>query len=232
MPRNRYRRGRRRRSGGRAHYRRTYRRPRKRPPPLAWVPNTFRGIQNDVMRLKNFINVEFKTLNTLVQTNYTPDDSGTRASLNNISQGDTSSSRHGDCIHMKSINLKFHLIANAANTYQVVRMMLIIDKNPGGALPGWTDVLESANVHALRNPAFKHRFAYLFDKKFMLVNGSASHSRIWHYYKDLNCKVTYDGNAGTVADLYANSLTLFLISDQAANTPTVNVTSRLRFVDN
>lgn len=217
--------------------RRTYRRRPtiRRRRPTRWATYSAAGSQlwKDVKYLKGLINVEFKSKDIVGSS--TPDNSaGSVVLLNGLATGDDFNSRDGRQIRMKSIqlNMKFNLHASATAT--VVRVLLVLDTQPNAAvatLSGILDVGSAATVVAFRNLNNRKRFIILRDWVVKVNTNLPEITR--EYYHTLDAKTVYNAtNGGTIADIETNSLSLWLASDEATNTPTVTYNSRVRFIDN
>lgn len=182
---------------------------------------------------------------------------GTMLSLVQPAQGTTAQQRLGNKIVVKSLYLRMmygHTDAfvgsgaAAANPGTIIRTMILIDKQPNGALPGLGDILDTSGGGAPAliplNLAYRDRFIVLMDKNFHLgpyittgapfagMNGVAPATGIYKKYKKLSVPVHFKGNAGSIADVASNSFILLNISATgSAPAPAVYAELRLRFVD-
>lgn len=164
---------------------------------------------------------------------------GIQTQLTNLTQGDTNITREGNQITAESIYIKlmFHIAAAASSSQ--IRCLLVHDKQSNGAAFATTDLLESVtNIRSLitpRNLDNIKRFQVLYDKIIVLnqnVASAISTTRFIKIYKKLGINLRYDGNAGDITDLTQSALSLLFISNEATNEPTVDVDSRIRFIDN
>lgn len=154
--------------------------------------------------------------------------------LNGLSQGTTASTRIGRQILMKSIELRGHFQADSATTFTPVRCACVLDRQPNGAAPAFTDIYDAATPTALRNISNKKRFKVLFDSGVLAVTGNSSapndNSLIpYEHYRKIKIPVQYNsGNAGTVADIATNSLFMVFIGGTASGTADAGFTGSLR----
>ncbi len=136
-----------------------------------------------------------------------------------IDQGAGESQRIGRKIKVTSLSVRFTLLlpntATTTDTSDVVRLIIVQDKQCNGAATAWLDVFESTGWDAYRNLANVGRFNILMDKRVTIMgsmsgNGTTSRmgqaSRTWNFHKKLNIKVEYDAATGNIADLKSNNL--------------------------
>lgn len=137
-------------------------------------------------------------------------------------QGTTDATRIGDKITVTSIMVPVNIQLTGAEAQGCsVRIILVMDRRPGGADPGVTDVLTDDDILAPINraPAVRGRFQVLFDRT---ISFSANICT-WddRFYKKTNILAKYEGNAGTVADLQAGHLVM--LSGARGNAAAINV---------
>lgn len=187
-------------------------------------------------KFKGLINVEKKHHDVELSTNAV----STTPQINlltGIAQGDTNLTRTGNDILMKTLEMKFKITQHASATrYTTVTGWLICDKRCDGTLPGYTDIFDdptstSDRVIAMRNDDNLERFVVIKKWRWLLTESGREVSVTDEFVKlDIHCR--YDGTGSTIADGKDNQLYLVLVSDEPANTPLVEVISRLRFIDN
>ncbi len=163
------------------------------------------------------------------------DNVGQISVLNNPAQGDTDSTRDGDSIMNKWIDIRGYIVVNTGATDQVnvVRFLLLWDKQVTIGNAG--DVLESVgNVNAPMSP-YKHdrRHQYMVLEDFTVSlsqNGSSAIKKIRIIHK-LNKKTQFNAASTTIN---TGCLNLVMISDEATASlpPTFVFTSRVHFLDN
>ncbi len=187
----------------------------------------------------SLINTEFKLKDTVELGLVIVDGVGVIKQLTNVAQGDTNVTREGNSIKIVSIYTKFMFHINASASSSQVRCMLILDTQTNGAIYTTDDLLESvANLTSLispRNTDNAHRFRVLYDKMVVLnqnITAVSSTTRFLKVYKKVDLHMRYATNVGDITDLTQNSISVLLISNEATNTPTVDINFRLRFLDN
>lgn len=162
--------------------------------------------------------------------------------LNNIALGTAEEDRTANEISLRSITVPLYMLfATNASTatgwnYQteVVRAMIVQDKQNSGSNPVIGDILDTSNattpIQALRNVYNTKRFKFLVDRKFYLnVYNHATLAKALHKrFKYL--KVEYNA----AGDATKNQLYLILISDtnSANNNPVVSADLRVNYIDN
>lgn len=182
---------------------------------------------------------EMKVLQTSGTATSIVDGVGTSIQLSNIGPGDTSILRDGNMILIKKIDVDLTLKMNAAATSSQVRILLVKDKQPNGAVVPVADLLEvTTNLLSIlcpKNHNFMKRFIILYDKVHILdqnVTAVSSKSRHIHIKRKQNIKIQYDGVVGDITDVQTNSYTLILIGNEPTNEPTFDHFVRLSFIDN
>lgn len=179
------------------------------------------------------LNTEFKSKDVY--------DSGTSISstasfslLNGMAKGDTISTRTARSILCKSLELNLTFIQHASATETLIRAIVFIDKSPEGTAPTVAQLLDASGyTHvAQRNLNYRKEFVILKDFRFHL---SSNNQEVVtkQFYKKLNMHTIFDdSDAGTIADIMNNALYIMWWSNEATNTPTFYMQSRVRFLDN
>ena len=185
---------------------------------------------NTVAKLKGLINTEFKSLDTAVTATITSTPVITL--LNGCAKGDTLNTRDGRQIRLKSVAVNLQCTMHATPLDDMLRVMLVIDKQPNVTALVIGDLLVNTNMGSMRNLDNRKRFVILRDERVVLSVGGGTNT-FWQYYKELDMHTIYDGSdAGTIADITSNALYLIIFSTEAANGPSVSRTTRVRFLDN
>ncbi len=183
---------------------------------------------------RGLLNVEFKLLD-IFATNAVANDTPSVRQLSNSIQGDTNASRNGNQIKLKSLYLQGSMQFNSSATASSFRILLVQDKQTNGAQYNTTDILQDIttqdNIVSPYNTDGKYRFRVLYDKKFTL-SSSGKQIQLFKKYCKLDMHIRYDGNAGTIADLSSNSISMIYYSSEATNAPLFTYYIRSRFVDN
>lgn len=98
-------------------------------------------------------------------------------------------------------------------------MIVVLDHQPDGSAFAVTDVLESAGyTQPYNKDKVGSRFRILLDTQVALMNSAPTVTvdvKPFHFKKKLNFTTFYVGNAGTVADLLKNNVSVLMISSQA-----------------
>lgn len=164
---------------------------------------------------------------------------GTFKDMPAMTRGTAVSERMGDQIKMTSMYYKYNVSLGTAATINILRLMVIIDKQPNGARPLPGDILQNTGTNLIcispYNLANNKRFIILHDEQMSLVASATSQSITGSFYKELDYHTRYNtGNTGNVADIETNNLLVYIVSNQTSvsSQPTINIYSRLRFVDN
>ncbi len=183
---------------------------------------------------KKLLNVEFKQIETPIQTQAVST-TATIIQLTNILQGNSNLTRDGDQIKLTALLFKYFYVINSSATSTALRVMIVQDKQTNNAIYTIGSLLEDSTADdAIVSPLNlnnKYRFRVLYDKVH-IVNISGSQKGYRKIFKKLDLKIRYGANAGTIADVRSDSLSIVLISDEATNTIVLNGHCRLRFVDN
>lgn len=184
-----------------------------------------------VRYLKGLVNSEmFKFDNSF---NSTVSTSPGSLNLVGIGQGDDENQRQGNSILARYLHLRFDITIHASATNTFLRMVLVCDKQQtADTSPTFSDIFDTSTVSAVIGPLNKNtvgRYSIMFDRVFKLDN--QAHPNIFKkmYFK-LYRHVRYNGTATT--DVQKNGMWLFYVSNEATNTPTLTLQSRIGYHDN
>lgn len=164
-----------------------------------------------------------------------------------IAQGTGESQRLGRQITCEALHINgiITLPASATGSTDVVRIIIVHDKQANGATFSPSDLLEpgtgSADFLSYRNLENTERFRVLSDKRYTMNASSYSsnstapnnpqsvpHTRFFNMNFDLKgMKIDYSGTDGTITEIKSNNLLMFYISENGLSV--VNTRSRLRF---
>lgn len=149
--------------------------------------------------------------------------------ISNIAQGDDDSQRDGNQIRVNYIWGRWSTVV--ADTTNVVRILIIKDKNSNGVVPLETEIFETVNnPYSPINSRYLHRFKVKYDK---LACASAAGPQVatGKFFIRCNKAITeYIGTAATTAASGINSYWLVRISDSAAvGNPYIGVYTRLAY---
>lgn len=187
---------------------------------------------------------ELKFLDTAQSTTVPAAAGSVYTNLVVIPQGDTESMRNGRKVMLKSVSIRGRIYiqpqANSANTSDIIRILLVQDKQANGVaftppmvLAGTPDYL------AYRNLANTSRFNILFDKSISLnsLGGVATDSfesvKTFTINRKLKIPMEYDASAttGAIGTQRSNSLAVMAIAENGALS-NIQYQARVRYSDN
>lgn len=191
-------------------------------------------VLHEIAKIKKQLNVEMKWLDTfsaLTAISTTPQ----IVQVTNTQQGSTAETRVGEQIKLTSLYFKYTLEANANAVNTFTRILIIQDMQTNGAIYTAADVFENssgnADIVSPLNLKNKYRYRILYDKIHNFQDTGRKTAQD-SFYKSIQMLIRYKSNNGDITDLSSNSLSIYLVSNQATNTPSINYSMRLRFVDN
>nr|WAE42647.1 MAG: capsid protein [Cressdnaviricota sp.] len=141
--------------------------------------------------------------------------------LNAAIQGTTANTRTGQEILIKSVQWRIYLKAGtttfSSGLYPLVRILLVLDRQPNGAAFGSTDLFEwsggattiSTALQATCSPiALKNRKRFIILKDVTSEMDQGHGNCYFHqFYRKVRIKTEYNsGNAGTIGDINTNAL--------------------------
>jgi len=179
-------------------------------------------------------------------------DTGTIRLLNGLLLGTSATTRVGQKIMMKSVQIRFQITGpDAGNTPTLnsvwLRCMIVYDAQPNGQTFTFGDLLEDASTSNVAisplSMANSSRFKILYNKVHTIQSQLATSvevptfSDMWdETYQKLNLETHYsNSNNGDIQDIRTGALFLAMIcftNGAAANQPGVTYYSRIRYYDN
>lgn len=172
------------------------------------------------------INVEFGYFD--LTSSVSPANTGAVLHLTQMAQGDGASNRHGEQCKIKSLSAKFYGSQHADGVNTVMRCIWFIDTQQDGTNPTPAELLEDIQIHSHMNFDNRKRFVVLKD---MVINLGDNTAFDGTWFKKLSLTVDWDGTTGTTG-MKNNHLYFYYMSNEATNTPTLNIEHRLRYLDN
>ncbi len=174
--------------------------------------------------------------------------SGTvQSSMVEIPQGTTESERVGRKIRITSVHYRGHITipfngSTGAGSNDIVRMILVQDKQVNGAAFSVLDYLEASDHHSFRNLSNVNRFHTLYDRQFAIDAQSGGGrgdntvftavSRVpFQFHKNVNIPIEYNNTATTGAVSTQTSNGLFWLFISEAGLGAVDAQFRVRFTD-
>ncbi len=162
-----------------------------------------------------------------------------------IAQGVTESARIGRKCTVKSINWRFEILlattAVAANTSDIARIIVYLDKQANGATAAVTDILESADYQSFNNLTNKGRFFTLMDRTYALSasagsgRGTAdtlSYGEVQvqdSFFKKLTVPIEFSAGTGAIGEIRSNNIGILAIAK--AGVTVFRSKMRIRFTD-
>jgi len=136
--------------------------------------------------------------------------------LNGLAAGNTDTTRVGRQVRWVSVELNlFH----SPTTYQMLRVALLVDTAPNGALASVSDIFSSIQVMATYLPQARSRFVILSDNIIGLTSPILATSRIPSFHRILlqdgsnDFSTIYNGSpADTIAAIATNALLLVVLA--------------------
>lgn len=152
------------------------------------------------------------------------------SSLTAIAQGDTNSTRTGNSIFVRKLDINLTLY-QANNVTSLVKVVIFRDKQQvGDTAPGFTDVYSSVAPTSMLTLTNLGRFDILYHRIISVDAVAGNPQKVLRINKVMRRHVRYNGSAST--DIQKGGLYIALVSDEATSTVTADMTARLSFYDN
>lgn len=147
--------------------------------------------------------------------------------LHAIAQGAANNQRIGDKIDIKKLHLRWQVEMSQSEVYTTVRIMVF--RWSENSIPVPADILSSTStVRSYLNTQESHHFKMYYDRIFTLnIQGNSTMSG--QVNKIINDLAVYDGPLAT--DRSDGAIYIGYIAEYVAVNPTLDYSSRLRFVD-
>jgi len=170
----------------------------------------------------------------------TVSNSGTLQLLNGVANGTDFTNRIGRKINMVDLEVKMFFFPISGNAYpgDVIRVMLIYDKQTNGALPAVSDILTSAYPLSFTNLNNRNRFEVLHDEAVALnpqatvgtTLGNGAPENKWREFRvKLRHDTIYGSTGANIADIKSGAIYMLTISAFAVWQIAWN--ARVRFYD-
>ncbi len=170
-----------------------------------------------------------------------------QAALLTIAEGNGESERIGRKLTIKKIGWRYECriptTATAANTSDIIRVMMVLDKQANGALGANTDVLENDDYQSFNNLSNSQRFRILMDKSYAMHcpagsgRGTADtlsygeHIITAQWHKECNIPIEYDNSASTGVITSIRSNNIFIIVGSKSGLGGFASQVRIRYTD-
>lgn len=184
---------------------------------------------------------ELKFLDTVLAPTVALNTGNVNPNIVVIPQGDGESERVGRKVVIKSIYFRglteLTTAASVTDADDVVRIIVVQDKQANGAAFAVTDYLQTADFQSHRNMSNISRFRTLADFQ-MTMNATAAlasdtceSNKLWTKYMKCNIPMEYDNTAtsGAISTQRSNSVAVLMISQQQRCD--VSYTVRIRYSD-
>lgn len=184
--------------------------------------------------VKSLLNVEYKHHDLVNGSASIPNvnNAGLTYTLNLIPHGDTTQSRDGRQCKMKSIYGLGRININTSATHTAIRCYLIYIPQTQGAGVTTTTFFDGTTNDALRNLDNAYKFRVLWSRRYTL---STNKPEVYvSFFKKLSNLVVFEQGAASpaIADTERGLLQFIAVGDEAINTPSMSLNTRLRFIDN
>jgi len=154
--------------------------------------------------------------------------------INLIAQGAGDGQRVGRKIMMKSFQMRWTWGLAATTTGgSPLRVLVIFDRQSNGALPATLDVLEQDDINSPMELGHNERFVVISSFYTEPISVQNNFSVAGEVYKKINLEATYNGAAGTIAQVITGAVFIMIAQTGAAGTvvPTFRYYARIRYTD-
>jgi hypothetical protein len=183
--------------------------------------------------IRKLINIETKTCDA-IKTSTTVNTTGSIFCVSEIAQGLDYLNRVGDSIKIQHIECRVRLYQNTGATETLMRAVCIRDLDGYGTAPTTADILETVGtVSAPLSPLKwlnRDRFSVLYDE-LVAFNSTGNQSEEIVLSMPHAGHVKYLGTTAAAASDGKGSIYWVFVSDEATNTPSYALYSRILFTD-
>lgn len=157
--------------------------------------------------------------------------------INTMQKGPDQGQRIGWKITVKSIYISLYFSTDAQNTsnQEMIRVMLVKDRETNGVMPVDSDIFEWPNyTDTMLNIINGARFRVMKDINFALSPSSHPRARVIKIkFPRVNIPTRYnEGDNGDVSDIQNNGLFIVMASNQASYMANYAIYTRIRYTDN
>jgi len=148
--------------------------------------------------------------------------------MNGCAAGTGATNRVGRKISMKVHQFRCAVNSNAGNAGNA-RILVVYDKQTNGAAPAITDILAADLITAPMNLSNADRFVVIHD---VITEGPTDITTTWHekHFKKMGLETLFGNTGSAVTDINSGSVYMF-VAGGTGSAITVNLYSRIRFVD-
>lgn len=154
--------------------------------------------------------------------------------MTGVAQGDGNTTRDGNSIKLMGGRVSIVYQMNASATASVVRTMIVVDTRNAGSDPTSSHIFDDTTVIGLPNlDTAPNRFQIMYDSCTNLsINGDRSKTLDIECPWLANLHIMYNGTGGTIASINGPAVYVVTLSNEATNTVTRRMETRVFFVDN
>lgn len=154
--------------------------------------------------------------------------------LINPAQGTTESTRIGNSILLKDINIRLSISPNYTSAdLNFVRYIIFVDKMQAGTLPTAAQLLTTqTSIDSPFNKNYTDRFVILKDKRLVIAKYGDQAQVFQKIYKKLDFHQRYLGTDGTQSSQGPNSIYMCVLGTLGSNFPLLTIYSRTNYTDN
>ncbi len=162
-----------------------------------------------------------------------------------VAQGETDLTREGAMIHMQSISIRWRATGSAVATVATgcIRIIVMIDKDPRGALPAATAYLTTDSVLSSYNTGRvigqernRGRFKFIYDETYDMPSDAIASadqllpSLTGKIFLNLKgTKVMFTTDAADISNIEQNNLLICALALGATEVITINFDAMMRF---
>jgi len=155
--------------------------------------------------------------------------------LNGIANGNTSTTRVGRRVMMKSLFVRFGAgLASTTAGNSPIRLVIVYDKQTNANAPAITDVFTENTIYSLNNLANNRRFTIIVDEEIESLGTGGPQGFYKTIYRKMNLPIEFNETAGTgVNAITTGSVYAFVWQNGNLITaaPTNFLQTRIRYVD-
>lgn len=179
---------------------------------------------------------ELKNIDVTVSNPFTFGQLTANVSVLNVPciEGTAPTTHVGRQIRMRSLTSKMHArMAGTSVGQSPLRMLYVYDRQPNGAIPATTQIVQTDEITGLMNLANSHRFQVLADVFVEDIGTYGPGATFKSIFRKLDHVTEFnETNGGTIADIQTGSI--LLLTWQAGVTiasPASQINCRIRFED-
>jgi len=162
----------------------------------------------------------------------TPGTGGAVDCISLLAEGDDFNQRAGHSVRTLSLEMRVRAQLNAALTNDLIRFVVFSDLEQAGVMPTPAQLLETLSPLAPFQHDNTQRFVVLHDHLIQLDSGGSGAGKALVIKMPLDVHIRFSGTTGVIAGAREGHLFWCAIAVQNANPSTIDVASRVSYVDN